>query len=276
MFSHYFYLYFWSYDFFPVCPNLRSFLLVVVIHFRLLNIDPVWLRSLAARQFLRFSVFGVGSFCWLEKASVIVFLLAQQLPFAKIYFVSQIASSWFVIYHFYDGSHYLSCWDPIVFDVLNHLFFFAAYVICKKMYSFSGVVFLYFSFRNCQLFFIQKHCTAVGLGQQRSQAVGSGFESLPCQYFLRFSPNIFRYSKLAKHERVPLRNFSALWDKNFRRKILILPPPMQTFPIPEINATVKDSPTEISVSVRQKIFDGKSWYSPLLCKLFLYPKLMQQ
>ena len=52
--------------------------------------------------------------------------------------------------------------------------------------------------------------TAVGLGQQGSQAVGSKFESLPCQKFLRFIPNIFRYSKLVKHGRVPLRKFSAL------------------------------------------------------------------
>ena len=42
--------------------------------------------------------------------------------------------------------------------------------------------------------------TAVGLGQQGSQAVGSGFESLSCQIFLRFIPNIFRYPKLVKHE----------------------------------------------------------------------------
>ena len=33
--------------------------------------------------------------------------------------------------------------------------------------------------------------TAVGLGQQGSQAVGSGFESLPSQKFLRFTLNIF-------------------------------------------------------------------------------------
>ena len=38
--------------------------------------------------------------------------------------------------------------------------------------------------------------TAVGLGRQGSQAVGSGFESLPCQKILRVIPNIFRYSKL--------------------------------------------------------------------------------
>ena len=35
--------------------------------------------------------------------------------------------------------------------------------------------------------------TAVGLGQQGSQAVGSGFESLPCRINLRFIPSIFRY-----------------------------------------------------------------------------------
>ena len=33
---------------------------------------------------------------------------------------------------------------------------------------------------------------AVGLGQQGSQAVGSGFESLTGQKFLRFIPNIVR------------------------------------------------------------------------------------
>ena len=52
--------------------------------------------------------------------------------------------------------------------------------------------------------------TALGLGQQRSQAVRSGFESLPCQKLLRFIPNLFRYSKLVKDERVPLQKLSAL------------------------------------------------------------------
>ena len=52
--------------------------------------------------------------------------------------------------------------------------------------------------------------TAVGLGQQGSQAVGSVFESLPCQKFLRFIPNTFQYPKLVKHLGVPLRKFSAL------------------------------------------------------------------
>ena len=40
------------------------------------------------------------------------------------------------------------------------------------------------------------------------------------------------------------------------------PPLIQTFSIPEIIATVKDSSTEYFGTVRQKIFDGKSWYSP--------------
>ena len=40
--------------------------------------------------------------------------------------------------------------------------------------------------------------TAVGLGQQGSQAVGSGFESLPCLKSLQFIPNIFRYPILVK------------------------------------------------------------------------------
>ena len=41
--------------------------------------------------------------------------------------------------------------------------------------------------------------TAVGVGQQGSQAVGSGFESLPCQKNLLFIPNIFRHPKLVKY-----------------------------------------------------------------------------
>ena len=51
---------------------------------------------------------------------------------------------------------------------------------------------------------------AVGLGQQSSQAVDSGFESLPCQIFLQFIPNNFRYPKLVTPYRVGVRNFSAL------------------------------------------------------------------
>ena len=61
---------------------------------------------------------------------------------------------------------------------------------------------------------------AVWLGQQRFQAVGSGFESLSCQIFLRFTLSIFWCPKLVKQWRVPLRCFSALWDKKFPTEIL--------------------------------------------------------
>ena len=67
--------------------------------------------------------------------------------------------------------------------------------------------------------------TAVGLGQQGSQAVGSGFESLLCQISLRFIPNIFAFS------------------------------------IPEISERLKDSPMEF-FGTETKNFDGKSRYPP--------------
>ena len=104
--------------------------------------------------------------------------------------------------------------------------------------------------------------TAVGLGQQGSQAVGSGFESLPCQNFLRFILNMFRYPKLMKHERVPLRKIWALRQKISTENLDTPPPLIQIFSIPKIIATVKDSPTEIFGTVRPKIFDGKSSYPP--------------
>ena len=63
-----------------------------------------------------------------------------------------------------------------------------------------GSFFFFLSDQNCQLFlFKNKWMTAVGLGQQGSQAVGSGFESLPCQNFVRFIPNVFRYQKVVKY-----------------------------------------------------------------------------
>ena len=79
-----------------------------------------------------------------------------------------------------------------------------------------------------------------------------------------------------------LRNFSAMWDKNFRRKILILHPPPSypyTFSLPEIfwNTPPKGSSTKCFGTVRQKIFDRKSWYSPspLIQKLFRCRKLSE-
>ena len=95
-------------------------------------------------------------------------------------------------------------------------------------------------------------------------------------------PNFLDTRKYCNSKWLPYGNFRHCETKNFRRKILILfppPPPLliQTFSIPETIATVNDSPTEIFGTVRQKFFDGKSWYSPpLFSKLFRYPKLLQQ
>ena len=61
--------------------------------------------------------------------------------------------------------------------------------------------------------------TAIGVRQQGSQAVGSGFESLPCQKFLRFIPNTST---------------------------------------PKISEILRGSPAKIFETVRQKTFDGKS------------------
>ena len=107
------------------------------------------------------------------------------------------------------------------------LLFFAVYVIYKKNYSFSRVVFLFSFFYQIKI--ANKHYSKIN---------DTGFESLPCQIFLRFIINIFRYPKLMTHWRVPLRNFLALWDK--------------------------------------KNLDGKSWYSLLLIhKLFRYRKFSE-
>ena len=71
---------------------------------------------------------------------------------------------------------------------------------------------------------------------------------------------IFDERIFLKHQNVLQWNFSVTWDKNFDGKSWYSPPPLiQTFSIPEIIATVKDSPTEFFGTVRQNIFDRKSW-----------------
>ena len=59
--------------------------------------------------------------------------------------------------------------------------------------------------------------------------------------------------------------FFGTETKNFRRKVLIHPPPpsfIQIFSGPEVSETLKDSPTKFFGTVRQKNFDRKSWNSP--------------
>ena len=81
----------------------------------------------------------------------------------------------------------------------------------------------------------------------------------------------FDYRKFSEtqHRRVPLRKSSALWDKKCLREkrdtpsLLPPAPPSHpwTFSIPEISEPLRVSPSKIFGSVRQKNFDGKSWYS---------------
>ena len=132
------------------------------------------------------------------------------------------------------------------------------------------------------------------------------------------SINFFRYQKISGKQKGSFTKLfvSVLWDKKFRQnrdapsyawkfsikeffwdtKVFFneifrysetktstenrdTPLPLiQTFSIPEIIATVKDSPTEIFGTVRQEFFDGKSWYSPpppLIHKLFRYRKFSE-
>ena len=167
----------------------------------------------------------------------------------------------------------------------HFLFFFAAYVKCKKNHSVGS--FFFISDQSCQLF-IQKQMTAVGLGQQGSQAVGSGFQSLPCQTFLRFIPNNFQHpfsaenlntppspilsinffatgNFLKQHRRVLLRIFSVLWDKKFSTENRDnIPPPLihKLFRYRKFSETAqKGSPMKIFCFVRQKIFGGKNFFS---------------
>ena len=97
--------------------------------------------------------------------------------------------------------------------------------------------------------------TAVGLGQQRSQAVDSGFESLSCQIFLWFIPNIFRYPKLMKHstEGFPYELFRYCETKKLteNRDITITLLSIKFFD-PRIRDTLKGSPTKSFGTVRQK------------------------
>ena len=106
----------------------------------------------------------------------------------------------------------------IVRWLYSALLFFGVYEIYKKNHSFSTVYsrgkILFFSSPKLPILFIQKQMTAVGLGQQRAQAVGLRFESLSCQKFLRFNPNKFRYPQLVKYYKgSPTKIFDTVRQK---------------------------------------------------------------
>ena len=77
-------------------------------------------------------------------------------------------------------------------------------------------------------------------------------------------PQHFSIPEISETEGLPYEFFRQCETKNFRRKILILPPPplIQTFSLPVIfwNTVQKGSPMKFFGTVRQQIFDGKSRY----------------
>ena len=107
----------------------------------------------------------------------------------------------------------LLLWSYRVIYWFHVLLFFAVYVIYKKNYSFSRVVFLFFIWRKLPTLFIQKVNDSSRVRTTAFWSSRIGVRVTDKTKFFRFIRNIFRYSKLVKHQRVPLQNFSALWDK---------------------------------------------------------------
>ena len=77
------------------------------------------------------------------------------------------------------------------------LLFFAVYVIYKKKYSFSRVVFLFFQCKTANSFYSKINDSS----RVRTTAFSSSRFGVQVtgQKFLRFIPNIFRNPKLVKH-----------------------------------------------------------------------------
>ena len=77
---------------------------------------------------------------------------------------------------------------------------------------------------------------------------------------------IFDKRIFLKHQSVLQWNFSIQWDKNSDGKSWYSPPLIQTFSIPEIIATIKDSPTNFfdseTKNFRRKILIHPPFFSP--------------
>ena len=91
------------------------------------------------------------------------------------------------------------------------------------------------------------------------------------------NPKIFRNPKLMTHWWVPLRSFSALSDKKFWQKIVIIPPPLiliffrdQKFS----EAQIRKVSLQNFSALWDKMFDTKSWHNSMKPKIFRNPKLM--
>ena len=123
---------------------------------------------------------------------------------------------------------------------------FAAYVICKKNYSFSGVVFFFFQSKIANSFYSKI--------KDSSGVRTIWFWSGRSRVRVLIVPKIFTISN-----RDPPS--TPLIHKIFRFQ--------------EFSETPKGYPTNFSGIVRQKISDGKLWYTPLVHKIFRCPKLSE-
>ena len=191
------------------------------------------------------------------------------------------------------GGRQICQWLPAV------LLFFAAYVICKKNYSFSRivfVVFLFFQSKNAISFYSKLNVSS-GVRTKTFWSGRSGFESLPCQIFLRFRwhlsefPNVlmaqwvgqqveeevgtgsnpslylqffnyinkFRDQNLSETRMGSPTNFSALWDKKFSTEKRDTPHPSihKIFSIPKIFWNTEGFCEFFFGTVRQKNFHGE-------------------
>ena len=84
------------------------------------------------------------------------------------------------------------------------------------------------------------------------------------------SPTKFYPSFFLKHRRLPLRNFSELWDNKFSTKNRDTRSPFiihKIFRQQKFYETQKCSPTKFFGTVRQQILEWRSWYSPLRHKI---------
>ena len=121
--------------------------------------------------------------------------------------------------------------------------------------------------------------TAVGLGQQGSQAVGSGIESLSSRIFTRFIPNIFRYSKETLNG--SFTKISALKRQTiFHGKFwyFLTPPSPLSINFFATRNFVKHrrvSLRSFSIQWDNKFFCRKTWYSPLSHKIFRFSQLSE-
>ena len=74
------------------------------------------------------------------------------------------------------------------------------------------------------------------------------------------SIKLFETRSFIKNSKIPLRNFSALWDKIFSTEKSDTPFYAKSFSIPQIFWNIEGMPTKVFGTVRQKIFGGKLWY----------------